>query len=92
YQQVSVLDGISGGRGQGGSAASDMAGMVIGMQMANEMMRDMSNPKQEQVQEKDSSAPKGGSETGLKKPNFCPNCGQKTEGANFCSNCGQKLI
>ncbi|AFM00877.1 putative virion core protein (lumpy skin disease virus) [Desulfitobacterium dehalogenans ATCC 51507] len=92
YQQVSVLDGISGGRGQGGSAASDMAGMVIGMQMANEMMRDMSNPKQEQVQEKDSSAPKGGSEPGLKKPNFCPNCGQKTEGANFCSNCGQKLV
>ena len=24
-------------------------------------------------------------------PNFCPNCGQKTDGANFCSNCGQKL-
>lgn len=25
-------------------------------------------------------------------PNFCPNCGQKTNGANFCSNCGQKLV
>ena len=24
-------------------------------------------------------------------PNFCPNCGTKTEGTNFCSNCGQKL-
>jgi len=24
-------------------------------------------------------------------PNFCPNCGQKTNGANFCPNCGQKL-
>jgi len=24
-------------------------------------------------------------------PNFCPNCGNKTEGTNFCSNCGQKL-
>lgn len=24
-------------------------------------------------------------------PNFCPNCGTKTNGANFCSNCGAKL-
>jgi len=26
------------------------------------------------------------------KPNFCPNCGQKTGEANFCPNCGQKLV
>ena len=25
-------------------------------------------------------------------PNFCPNCGQKTEGSKFCPNCGQKLV
>lgn len=25
-------------------------------------------------------------------PNFCPNCGTKTNGAKFCSNCGTKLI
>ncbi|MED4954144.1 zinc ribbon domain-containing protein, partial [Paenibacillus macerans] len=31
-------------------------------------------------------APEGG-----KRPNFCPNCGTKNEGANFCPNCGQKL-
>ena len=24
-------------------------------------------------------------------PNFCPNCGSKTNGANFCGNCGTKL-
>lgn len=24
-------------------------------------------------------------------PNFCPNCGTKTNGANFCANCGNKL-
>jgi len=24
-------------------------------------------------------------------PNFCPNCGTKTNGTNFCSNCGSKL-
>lgn len=32
------------------------------------------------------SVPEGG-----KRPNFCPNCGTKNEGANFCPNCGQKL-
>ena len=25
-------------------------------------------------------------------PNFCPDCGTKTNGANFCSNCGKKLV
>lgn len=25
-------------------------------------------------------------------PNFCPNCGAKTNGANFCGNCGTKLV
>lgn len=25
-------------------------------------------------------------------PNFCPNCGSKTNGANFCGNCGHKLV
>lgn len=24
-------------------------------------------------------------------PNFCPNCGTKTNGMNFCGNCGHKL-
>ena len=24
-------------------------------------------------------------------PNFCPNCGTKTNGMNFCGNCGYKL-
>lgn len=25
-------------------------------------------------------------------PKFCPECGNKTEGAKFCSNCGKKLV
>jgi len=33
----------------------------------------------------------GASSGGQAKPNFCPNCGAKNEGANFCPNCGQKL-
>lgn len=30
--------------------------------------------------------------TGGVAPNFCPNCGTKTNGANFCGNCGTKLV
>lgn len=75
YQQVSMVDGISSGKVKGGGAASDMAGMMMGMNVAKEMMENMKE------------TPKGNG----KKPNFCPNCGEKTGEGNFCSNCGQKL-
>jgi membrane protease subunit (stomatin/prohibitin family) len=76
YQQVSMVDGISSGKVKGGGAASDMAGMMMGMNMAKEMMDHMNKNKET---------------SGKEKPNFCPNCGQKTGEGNFCSNCGQKL-
>lgn len=105
YQQVSMTDGIASGKVQGGGAASDMAGMMMGMNMANEMMKNMNqnqnqnnsnqnNPNQSQQPpaEKGPAAPAAASPSeGNKKPNFCPNCGAKNEGANFCPNCGQKL-
>jgi len=101
YQQVSMTDGISSGKVQGGGAASDMAGMMMGMNMANEMLKNM-NPNQNQNnqnsnhqnQGQQQSSSEGASQSSNadgKKPNFCPNCGAKNEGANFCSNCGQKL-
>lgn len=95
YQQVSMTDGIASGKVQGGGAASDMAGMMVGMNIAKEMLKNMdqnqhqspNSPSQNQV-----PAPAAPSSSeGNKKPNFCPNCGAKTEGANFCPNCGQKL-
>lgn len=89
YQQVSMTDGISSGKVQGGGVAGDMAGMMMGMNLASEMMKNMNqNPTASGNPSSNSSAPNQG--TG-QKPNFCPNCGAKNEGANFCSNCGQKL-
>lgn len=90
YQQVSLTDGIASGNVKGGGAAADMAGMMMGMNIAKEMMNNVNAPNPGQ-------APGAGQGTGTganaggKKPNFCPNCGAKTEGANFCPNCGQKL-
>ena len=89
YQQVSMTDGISSGKVQGGGAASDMAGMMMGMNMANEMMKNINQKPPVENQQSAPAAPS--SPEGHKKPNFCPNCGAKTEGANFCPDCGQKL-
>ena len=77
YKQVSMVDGISSGKVKGGGAAADMAGMMMGMNLAKEMMDDKG--KEKEVSSKD-------------KPNFCPKCGQKTGEGNFCSNCGHKLV
>ena len=75
FQQISMTEGISSGKVKGGGTASDMAGMMMGMNIAKEMMKNMDEDKASQS----------------KKPNFCPNCGEKTGEGNFCSNCGQKL-
>jgi membrane protease subunit (stomatin/prohibitin family) len=82
YQQVEMTDGIASGKVKGGGAAADMAGMMMGMNIANQMMQNMN-----QAGAQASPAPQQQA-----KPNFCPNCGQKTGEANFCPNCGQKLV
>ncbi|WP_416150779.1 SPFH domain-containing protein [Salipaludibacillus sp. HK11] len=94
YQQVEMVDGIASGKVKGGGAAADMAGMMMGMNMGNEMMKQMNpnqtnnnqpiQPSQNQPNQNQQAAP----ET---KSNFCPNCGTKTGDSNFCSNCGHKL-
>ncbi|CAM3318138.1 hypothetical protein EDM52_09415 [Brevibacillus invocatus] len=88
YQQVAMTDGIVSGNVQGGGAASDMAGMMMGMNLANEMMKNMNAGQK--VSAEAANAPSTSTSEG-KKPNFCSNCGAKNEGANFCPNCGQKL-
>ncbi len=86
YQQVSMTDAMAQGKNAGGSTAADMAGMMMGMNLANQMMQNMQNTQTPNSQSTPSGTAKGA------KPNFCPNCGAKTEGANFCPNCGQKLV
>jgi len=77
YQQVEMIDGIASGKVKGGGAAADMAGMMMGMNVANDMMKQM-KPDQ-----------KASSGKGI---NFCPNCGEKAGEGKFCSNCGEKLV
>lgn len=96
YQQLEMTDGIASGKVKGGGAASDMAGMMMGMNVAGEMMKNMKNNSQQENQTQQNGQQPPQSQTPQangdgSKPNFCPNCGTKTGGGNFCSNCGQKL-
>ena len=86
YQQMSMIDAMAKG-GNGGSVASDMVQMQMGMMMGQQMMGQMAQMQGGQA------APIGGQMAGGQQGgmNFCPNCGTKTNGGNFCANCGQKL-
>lgn len=90
YQSVEMTDGIASGKIKGGGTASDMTGMMMGMNVANEMMKNVKESNKESSPEQ-TAPPSSSNNSGGAKPNFCPNCGQKTDGANFCSNCGEKL-
>ena len=95
YQQAAMTDAVSNGGGSAGSMAGTMAGMGMGMAMGQQMASQMQqasvfggqNPQGNPAPAGQQSGQSGGS-----VPNFCPNCGTKTEGANFCPNCGIKLI
>ena len=82
YQQISVLDGMKSGQSNGGSVASDMVSMQMGMVMGQQMINNMQqNNNNKNVQESSNGD----------YPKFCPNCGTKTTGGKFCGECGQKL-
>lgn len=91
YQQVSMTDGIASGKVKGGGAAADMAGMMMGMQLAKEMMQNMNLPAPPTGTKAHGNAPPASGKAGA-QPNFCPNCGRKNEGTNFCPQCGHKLV
>ncbi len=85
YQQMAMLDAMANGSkgGNGGSVASDMVQLQMGMMMGQQVMGQM-------AQMQGGYAPQGG-QAPAGGMNFCPNCGTKTTGGNFCANCGQKL-
>lgn len=87
YQQVEMVDGIASGKVKGGGAAADMAGMMMGMNLANKLMNqiDPNQKDQNQMNQNQQATPQT-------RSNFCPNCGTKTGESNFCSNCGHKLV
>lgn len=90
YQKMAMTDAMASGKMQGGGAASDMAGMMMGMQMANQMMNNMGMNNAAQNQQ-GMAQQNAGAASGGAVPNFCPNCGAKTNGMKFCGNCGAKL-
>ncbi|MGO4889900.1 SPFH domain-containing protein [Anaerobacillus sp. MEB173] len=92
YQQVEMVDGMASGKTQGGGAASDMAGMMMGMNIAKEMMKNMEQNKSNTEKPQQSQDNEPQQNESKAKVNFCPNCGAKATGGNFCSNCGHKLV
>ncbi|MFP3358180.1 SPFH domain-containing protein [Planococcus sp. SIMBA_143] len=90
YQQMSVADAM--GKSTESNTASDMAGMMMGMNIAKEMMDDQKESSSASSQTGGGSTASSGSTDEQQGPNFCPNCGEKVSGAKFCPNCGQKLV
>ena len=84
FQQVSMGEAMA--RGHGGGTASDMAGIAMGMAMGQQMAAQV---QQGFAGHQNVSA---GQPAGGAAPNFCPDCGTRTNGANFCPNCGKKLV
>ncbi|MFD1066451.1 SPFH domain-containing protein [Oceanobacillus locisalsi] len=115
YKDVAMTDAIASGNSEGGNSATDMAGMMMGMNMAKEMMSGANeqstgnqqqqpnqggqqnqpgqqNQNQQQNQQNGNQPPVSDNDRSSTIPNFCPNCGNKTQGMNFCGNCGHKLV
>ena len=90
FQQVAMGEAMA--KGNGGGTASDMAGMAMGMAMGQQMAAQMAQAMNGGAQTAGTVAGTGAPVGGGAAPNFCPNCGTKTNGANFCPNCGQKLV
>ncbi|MFI3129249.1 MAG: SPFH domain-containing protein [Bacillota bacterium] len=89
YATIAMADGM--GKGGSGSAASDMAGMMMGMEVAKNMFGGMNNAGQQPQASQAPTQPQAEPQTSGAIPNFCPECGTKTGGMKFCGNCGTRL-
>lgn len=94
YQQMAMIDAMTqqSGSSNGSNMAADMASMQMGMMMGQQMAGQMSEAmKQTNSLQEQQAQVQGTVAQDHVIPNFCPNCGTKTNGMKFCGNCGQKL-
>ena len=84
FQQVSMVDAMTGKNGSGGRG-SDMMNTMMGAQMGMMMGQQMMNNMNQNAGVQNQQAGNG------TIPKFCPECGTPTNGGKFCSNCGNKL-
>lgn len=85
YTRIAAADGMT--QGGGGSMASDMVGLQMGMALGQQMVNQMNV----------GGSAGGNVQTGQPQqagaaPKFCPNCGTPTTGSKFCGNCGNQLF
>ncbi len=92
YTQVQFANNMGEG-GNGSSAAGDMAQMVMGMTLGQQMVQNMTgNQAQAAPANQAAAMNQAAANTTGEGPKFCPNCGTPTNGAKFCPNCGTKLF
>ncbi len=92
YQTLTMTDAIAEGKVGGNSTMGNMAEMMMGMTMANQMMNNMGMGMNQQQAAPQQAAPQAAAPAaGGAIPKFCPNCGTPTNGAKFCGNCGTQL-
>ena len=77
-----MTDALASGKLAGAGTAADMAGMMMGMNLAEEMMKKMKETDTEKTEPetKKEDAMQGGAG---KRPNFCQTAGTKVSGRKF---------
>lgn len=93
HMQMSMANGM-----ENGNMSSTMANNVAGIQVGMMMGQQMANAIQHNAMQQNAIQQNAMQNNSVQQastgqvPNFCPNCGSKTNGANFCANCGTKLL